>query len=174
MSTKLVKGTAVVSITDGEKLGTIDHVYLDPNSKRIVGFSFHSGGFLGRSSAVVDVGDVYAIGEDAVTLNDASAVRSGLAVQSKTGDLIDLEDLLKRKVMTQGGTYVGQVASVEFGQPSYHLTQIEISPGHFKGHETIPAADIVSLGGELVVVSDAVCGVPPAFPHPETTVVVDR
>jgi uncharacterized protein YrrD len=43
VSTKLVKGTAVVSLEDGTKLGTIDTVFLDPGRKEIVGFSFHQG-----------------------------------------------------------------------------------------------------------------------------------
>ena len=157
VSTRLVKGTAVVSITDGTKLGTVDHVYLDPASKQIVEFTFHTGGFLGgRSSGVVDVSDVHSIGQDAVTLADASAVRSGVAVNPRCGDLVDLEELLKRKVMTEGGTYVGQVAAVEFGQDSHRLLRIEVSPGSFKHHETIPAEEIVSIGAELVVISDAI------------------
>ena len=57
MSTTLAKGTAVVSLADGTKLGTIDHVYLDPQRKEIVGFSFHQGGlFGGKPAGVVDVG----------------------------------------------------------------------------------------------------------------------
>ena len=158
MSTKLAKGTAVVSLADGTKLGAIDHVYLDPARKAIVGFSFHRGGLLGgRTSGVVDVSDVHAFGPDAVTIDDVAAVRSELAIDARSDELIDLEHLLKRKVITEGGTFVGEVASIRFGQDSYRLTGIEVSPGFFEANRLIPADQVVQIGGELIVVADAVC-----------------
>ncbi len=167
-STKLVKGTAVVSLADGAKLGAIDRVLLDPQRQEIVGFTFRQGGlFGGKTAGLVDVADVHAFGPDAVTVNDVSAVRSELAIDARCDELVDLEDLLKRKVITDGGTYVGQVTSVRFGQDSYRLTAIEVSPGFFQDHRLIAAEHVVHLGTELIVVSDAVCG-RPAEPAPET------
>ena len=166
MSTKLVKGTAVVSLEDGTKLGTVDTVYLDPARQEIVGFSFHQGGlFKGRTSGLVDVSDVHAFGTDAVTITSATAVRSELAIADRCDALMNLEDLLKRKVLTQGGTFVGQVVSVRFGQDSYKLTGIEVSPGHFKDHRVIPSEQVAQIGTELVLVDDAVCAGPLANPE---------
>ena len=156
-STKLVKGTAVVSLADGAKLGAIDHVYLDPHRKEIVAFSFHQGGLLGgKQAGVVDVGHVHAFGPDAVTIDGAAAVRNELAIDARCDGLIDLEDLLKRTVITEGGTVVGQVAAVQFGQDSYKLTAVEVTGGLFQGTRSIAADHIAQIGAELVVVADAV------------------
>ena len=158
MSTKLVKGTAVVSLADGTKLGTIDHVYLDPERKEIAGFSFHQGGLLGgKTTGLVDVSDVHAFGPDAVTIDDASVVRSELAVGARRADRVELESLLKHKVLPASGTYVGQVASIRFGQDSHQLTAIEVSPGFFQENRLIPGEALEQIGAELIVVSDAVC-----------------
>ena len=157
MSTTLAKGTAVVSLADGTKLGTIDHVYLDPQRKEIVGFSFHQGGlFGGKPAGVVDVGNVHAFGPDAVTIDDAAAVRSELAIDARCDGLIDLEDLLKRTVITEGGTVVGHVAAVQFGQDAYKLTAVEVAGGLFQGTRLVAADQIARIGAELVVVADAV------------------
>ena len=159
MGTKLVKGAPVVSLADGRKLGVIDHVYLDPRRKEIVAFSFHrSGLFAPKACHLLDVADVHGIGPDAVTLDDPSAVRSEVAVGAKRDDLVDLEDLLKRKVITEGGTLLGQVAAIGFGQDTYRLLEVEVSPGFFEEPVLIPAEAIVRIGSELVVVSDEVCG----------------
>jgi len=160
---KLTKGTPVVSLADGTKLGTIDHVYLDPARQEIVGFSFHQGGglFGAKTGGLIDVADVHAIGPDAVTVADASAVRSELAIGARGDALVDLEDLLKRKVMTAGGAYVGQVASIQFGQDSYRLTRIDVAVGAFHADEPIDAAEIDQIGAELIVVADAVLGSAP-------------
>ena len=173
MSTTLAKGTAVVSLADGTKLGTIDHVYLDPQRKEIVAFSFHRGGLLGgKQAGVVDVGHVHAFGPDAVTIDDAAAVRSELAIDARCDGLIDLEDLLKRTVITEGGTVVGHVAAVRFGQDSSKLTAIEVAGGLFRGTRSIAAEQIARIGAELLVVADAVvtgatgeASRPPALRH---------
>lgn len=157
MSSTLVKGTAVVSLADGAKLGIIDHVYLDPRRKEIVGFTFHQGGvFGGKSSGLVEIDDVHAFGPDAVTVDDLSAVHSDLAVNTRCDDLMDLEDLLKRKVMTEGGTFVGQVVSIRFGHDSHCLSGLEVSPGLFQDRRLIPGDAVEHIGAELVVISDTV------------------
>lgn len=164
MSTKLVKGTAVVSLADGSKLGTIDKVYLDPERKEIAGFSFHQGGFLGKTTGMVDASDVHAFGADAVTVADPSVVRSELAIGSRRDALVELESLLKRKVLTEGGTYVGQVVSVRFGHDSHCLTAIEVSQGFFQENRVLPVEVVEQIGAELVVVSNAVCHEEPVRP----------
>ena len=173
MSTRLGKGTAVVSLANGTKVGTVDRVYLDPRRKEIVGFSFHQGGlFGGKASGVVDVGNVHAFGPDAVTIDAAAAVRSELAIDARCDGLIDLEDLLKRTIITEGGTVVGHVAAVQFGQDSSKLTAIEVSGGLFQGTRVIASDQIAQIGAELVVVADAVvtgapgdASPPPALRH---------
>ncbi len=157
MSTKLAKGTAVVNLADGSKLGTIDTVYLDPERKEIAGFSFHQGGFLGKTTGMVDASDVHAFGTDAVTVPDASVVRSELAIGARREELVELESLLKRKVLTAGGTYVGQIVSVRFGHDSHKLTAVEVSSGFFQENRLLPADVVVQLGTELVLVVDEVC-----------------
>ena len=159
MSTRLVKGTAVVSLADGTKLGTVDRVYLDPAKKEIVAFSFHAGGlFGGRTAHLVDVADVRAIGPDAVTLCDASTVRSGVAIGARCEGLLDLEDLLKRKVITEGGAYVGEVAAIEFGQDTYRLNRIALVPAADGSGAPIPAEAVLRIGAEFIVVAEATGG----------------
>ena len=62
VTTRLVKGTPVISLTDGSTLGAIDHVYFDPDRLAVVGFTFHKGGlFGGGTSGLVDIADVHAL-----------------------------------------------------------------------------------------------------------------
>ena len=162
MTTRLTKGTPVISLADGVRLGTLDHIYLDQERKEIVGFSFHQGGrFFGGKNAgtsgLIDVSDIHAVGPDAVTIDDLSAVRSDLAVATRCDELLDLEDLIKREVVTEGGTDVGKVAAVQFGEGSYRLTGLQVSPGFFPEPRLIAADKVMNIGAELVVVSDDVC-----------------
>ena len=167
MNHKQIAGLAVISIADGTKVGTIDQVYVDPIAKRIVGFAIKpEGARLGADAPnLIDVDDVHALGHDALTLNDTNAVR-GDRTRSAMAALVEVDELTKRKVVTEGGTLVGQVAGVEFDERSFGMTQIEVSPGYFKSNKHVATNQIVSVG-EMVIVADSVCtpeGEPAAAP----------
>ena len=160
MNSKQVKGLSVISIADGKKLGSVNHIFIDTAQKQVVGFSVAAAHGLLSSNAdegmVVDAKDVHSLGPDALTLTDAAAAR-GDATNSSYGGLMDAEQLTKRKVLTEGGTMVGDVASVEFDPMTYRLTGIEVSPGFFKSNRMIPVEQVTNIGEELVVVANAVC-----------------
>lgn len=157
MSTKLVKGTSVVSLADGAELGKVENVYLEPKRKQIVAFSFKSGGglFGGTSINLVDVTDVHAIGPDAVTITDASVVHCELAIRDRCDGLVELDDLLKRKVMTDTGEEVGHIAAIHFDQGSYSLSGLDVTAGHFHQQKaTISSEQIVQIGDDLVLIRE--------------------
>lgn len=169
MNSKDVKGITVISIANGTKLGTVEHAYLDPKTKRVVGFAAHRGG--GLLSAEPDIGlvigsdEIHSLGPDALTLDDAAAT-SGTALDENLG-LILLSDLNKLQVYSEGGTLVGQVASADFDEQSFDLTGIEASPGFFQANTTVPIDQVLTIGQDVVVVSDAALAQTDGEPQPE-------
>ena len=155
MTTRLVKGTPVISLADGSTLGAIDHVYFDPGRLAVVGFTFHKGGlFGGGTSGLVEISDVHAFGSDAVTITDVSVVHNDLALEARRGDLIDLEELLKRTVMTESGTCLGHVGAIQFGDASHRLTALDVIAAGSSEHGSIAADEIQAIGDELIIVAD--------------------
>ena len=177
MTTRLVKGTPVISLADGSTLGAIDHVYFDPERLAVVGFTFHKGGlFGGGTSGLVEIADVHAFGPDAVTITDVSVVHCDLALEAKRGDLIDLEELLKRTVMTESGTCLGHVAAIQFGDASHRLTALDVLVSGSGEHCPIAAGEIQAIGDELIIVADpsAVTATDEARSHRALRVVTAR
>lgn len=158
MAIPLTKGTPVVSLADGTRLGAVDHVYFDPASKSVVGFTFHQGsGLFGRgSSGLVDISDVHAFGADAVTITDVSAVRSELAIEHHREALLDLETLLRRTVMTEGGVRVGRVQAIKFGDASSQLSGLDVDGADGEGPIHIAVDRIQTIGDDLIIITDVV------------------
>jgi uncharacterized protein YrrD len=161
MKSQHVNGLTVVSIASGERLGSVSEMLLDTENRRVMAFVVGGGGGLLSTQPsqprYLAAEDVHAIGPDALTVQDGSALRE---TPPQTGS--PLSDLLKLRVVTEGGTAVGPVAALEFDERSMRVTELEVSSGFFKSNTMVPASEIISVGPELVVISDRVVAEPPS------------
>lgn len=166
MRNKDIKGIPVISIADAERFGKVTRVYLDAVEKTVVGFVVDDGnGLMAPDQAViVDADNVRSLGPDALMI-DGEPSLSGPTTEARFDDLVDLDSLEHHRVVTAGGTQVGQIASIAFDEHHFGLTEIEVSPGFFKSNKIVPIDQVVSIGSELIVVEDAVLADPNATPH---------
>ena len=157
MNSKDIWGLTVISIADGTQVGTIDQIYLDLAAKQVVGFSITNGvgpfGGARDNAPTVAASGVHSLGPDALTLDDVAAAHAAW-VGAEYGALESLDDLVGRKVVTEGGTNVGEVAAVEFDERTFAITDVEVSPGFFKTKTHIPLDQLVRIGQDVLVVAE--------------------
>ena len=155
MNSRQLHELQVLSLESGEKLGTLARTYLDGPQKRLAGFAFtESGGFLKvESEPNIDTTDVRTVGPDAVIVDRRESVQ-GDAVNAHYADFLVLDELIHRPVLSRNGTSVGRVASVEFDNRSFRLTEIEVQHGRFAVHQQIPIRQVVTIGPDYVIVND--------------------
>lgn len=155
MNSKQLNGLPVLSLESGEKLGSLSRTYVDGPNKRIAGFAFtESGGFLQvESEPKVDASDVHTVGPDAIIIDSREAVK-GATVNKRFPDFIVLDDLAHRPVMSANGTTLGQIASLDFDNHTFKLTEIEVSSGYFSSNRTIPIRQVITVGPDYVIVDD--------------------
>jgi sporulation protein YlmC with PRC-barrel domain len=157
MNSKQIRGLPVINIADGTRVGTVDLVYLDLAARQVVGFSITDGvgpfGGARDNAPTVAASRVHSLGPDALTLEDVAAAHTAW-VDGTYGPLETLQDLVGRKVITEGGTDVGHVVAVAFDEATFAVSDIEVSPGLLKANVTIPLAQLVRIGQDVVVVAD--------------------
>jgi len=153
MSCMLAKGTAVISLDTGLTMGKIENVYVDCGSRQLVAFSFGRGSTrLGRRGGhFVEVADIHAIGPDAVTLDDARAVHDLVLMDGATRNLMELDQLVKRDVMTEGGVRLGYIVGLDFDPDTYLLIQISVDDRRRAEEVVIAGSDILNIGEEIIV-----------------------
>jgi uncharacterized protein YrrD len=157
MNSKDIRGLTVISLADGTQVGAIDQVYLDLAAKQVVGFSITNGvgpfGGARESAPTVAASGIHSLGPDALTLDDVAAAHAAW-VGAEYGTLVSLDDLAGRKVVTEGGANVGEVASVGFDERTFAITEVEVSPGFLKTNTHIPLDQLVRIGPDVLVVTD--------------------
>ncbi len=149
MNTQHVDGITVVSINAGERLGAVSSILLDSGGRATVALGVASNG----GDRWLAAADVRAIGPDALTVEHAKCLQAA----PPTIETLDLVSVLKRKVVTEGGVFVGHVASAELDDDGLGVTHWEVSPGFFKSNKLVPIDQVVNIGGELMMVTDDVC-----------------
>lgn len=107
---KELGGRAVVDVDAAEKLGKIDRIVLDPESRRVAGFVVSKGSsiFNNEKDIVIPASCVHAVGPDAVTVHRTANFDTGVTFD----DLPRVSDIAGRKVVSDQGRLMGTVDDV--------------------------------------------------------------
>jgi sporulation protein YlmC with PRC-barrel domain len=150
MYTEALKGVAVISMTEGARVGRVEESLFDPQTLHLAALRIKgdAGEFL------VPIAKVQSIGTDAVMV-DSSAVAevSGTA----TAALLGWDDLKRHQVVDEAGTLIGTMRNLDIDPVTRNATQLVIHKGGFLGlgGETtaIPVEQIARIGDELITVT---------------------
>jgi uncharacterized protein YrrD len=160
MDVKTLKGIAVVSIARGEKVGAVDDVVIDTQERRIGALRIGSGGLLRKDRHYVPFEAVRSIGTDAVMIDDEAALQQSYA--TRTSGYHSLDNISGLRVVTDGGTYLGNIATIHFNESDGNLTDFEIGQsgigGLFGSSKIVGASTIISIGHDIMIVPDHLFG----------------
>jgi len=152
-------GRAVVSVTDGEKLGLISNLQLDLTERIVLGFLMGGdGGIFNREKpSFVPFAQVRTFGRDAVTIQDKSGITIAEGAPHNTA--ATLGDL-KKRVVSASGEVIGDGEDVAFDDASGAITALQLAPqGGFLGigaaTHTVPIEEVVGFGRDVITVHDA-------------------
>ncbi len=164
MDSHEVKGRPVVGIADGTRVGTVDRVFLDLAARRVVGFGIAAAGRRfgtgpGEPEPTLAASAVRSLGPDALMVEDVAAAHAAW-VAGNYREVTAADDLVGRKVVTEGGADVGHVSAVEFDAATFAVTGLTVASGVFRSKSAIPIAAIVRIGPDVVVVADADASTP--------------
>lgn len=157
MDVKDLKGRPVVAIDGGEQLGAIKDVLFNLDERAAQAVTISSGGLFHGSSTVIAMSDIHSIGNDAVMVPSRDVLR-GDEDTPVYRQYPGIKELTSLKVMTKSGEHVGEVSTLRINPEDGHLTDIEVrragAMGAFREHVTVPAAHVISIGKDMVVVPD--------------------
>jgi uncharacterized protein YrrD len=152
-----LRGIAVVSLSDGRKVGTCDDFYFDLTTHRVYGLRVKTGMF---GHKILLAANISAIGRDAITTPNEEGLRSE-SEERQVSKMASGEALHSYRVMSASGTLVGTVGNVllDSSTPTaLSIAAYELTGGlreKLGGHyPTFPASQVLSYGQDVLVVSD--------------------
>ncbi|MFS8864545.1 PRC-barrel domain-containing protein [Synechococcus sp. H55.9] len=147
-----VLGTQVISQVNAARLGVVSEVWADLEAKQVLVLGVLEKAFAG-SPRLLDLRQVTALGQDAI-----------LVPNDEVFDDLDLEGLSRvvgSEVVTEEGIRLGKVKDFQFNSVSGLITGLILSnlgltflPGFILSTYLLPADEIVSVGGERLIVAD--------------------
>jgi uncharacterized protein YrrD len=153
-----LKGRAVVSLTQAEKIGSVASVILDPAASRVAGLTVRTG-ILGGAK-ILRASDIRSLGIDAVTIHDSSLLHDDTGEVPELKDLPTLDEMIEMKIISESGQLLGTLGNVEIDPDQYQITRYELS-GTFwdqlkHSNRTFDAVPGLRFGKQLLVVPDAI------------------
>jgi len=158
MDAKTIKGLAIVSITEGAKLGRVEEVVFDPQAMRVAAVLVGGDG----QTFAIPFEKLTSIGADAIMV-DSSQVTQALSQGDTLSGLPSLRHLTGLKVVDEAGTLVGAVAGIDIDGTTGRVLTLTIHKGGVMGigqtTTALGVAAIRSIGAELITVGiDAAVG----------------
>ena len=157
MDIRALRNIAVVSISNGEKVGVVDDILLDTNQRRIQSFVIGSGGLFGGKTGIVDMADVRSIGTDAIMIEDRSVIH-GSRDEDRYRAFPDVRAVTSLRVVTASGEFVGNLDTLQVEPASGAIAALEVAKGGllgaFRSNNIIPVEQVISIGRDVAVVPD--------------------
>jgi sporulation protein YlmC with PRC-barrel domain len=152
MDAHTLKSMAIVSVTEGTKLGYVTEPLLDLTARKVVALQVKGA----SGTFIVPFDRVASIGTDAITVASSAATQTPSTGGVADG-LGDLDALRKLKVVDRAGTLLGTISRIEIDPVSGEITQLAAHTGGMlgRGGTTTPidARAIVTVGPELLTVN---------------------
>jgi len=153
-----IHNLAVVALSGGKKVGTVEDFYFDPQSHTVPALRVKTGLFSHRGLMAKSIN---AFGLDAVTIaNESELITEKDDEQLQTFPLG--QSLLSYRVMSAGGTIIGNIGNVllDTSTPSVVRVAAYEMQGGLREHLTnryltFDATQVLSYGHDVMVIPDA-------------------
>ena len=165
-----LKGMPVLTLQEGERLGQVRELILDPATRQVVALVLDQR-TSGKEEQVVATANVRNVGTTAITVED----RSSLVPLNRIPRFQELARARKpvqgKMVMSESGTRLGQVDDMEVDVETFQIVSLVLK-GLLGRRRVISADRVRTIGADAIVVRDEPTGTdtPPvadAAPPPE-------
>ncbi|CAN5497332.1 hypothetical protein BH11ARM2_BH11ARM2_30700 [soil metagenome] len=154
-------GMPVVSLANGERMGTVHDVVYSAREGRVLYFTVPvAGGMFGSGKTLLlDAADIKSVGNDAITIENSDLLREqDRNVKSVAED--SGESIVGKRLMTEDGDNLGAIDDVLVNPTTFRILAYQVSGGLWhdlmRGQTDVPVEMVTTVGKDVVVVPSGV------------------
>jgi uncharacterized protein YrrD len=154
-----LRGKKIVSVTNGEIIGEVVDVLVDPEQRYVAALVTSKGNLFRRETQMLARDDITVIGKHVILSTRPDVVRNSEDFSTSEKWVAVSDHLRGNDVVTNDGTRVGRLQDIIIdaqGQiVGYSLSNVSVS-GPIADTKQIPASSVMSFGKDVVIVDPAV------------------
>ena len=154
MDAQQLKGLAVITLSEAERVGRVEDVLFETDPLRAAALRLQTD----TGARLVALSDIRTVGADAIITDDRASAEQNDAVLNRR-QLPGLEDLRKLNVVDEEGRHLGHVGSVDVDPATGAVAGLDIRKGEMLGlggeSRTLTPDQIISVGREIITVRAA-------------------
>lgn len=154
-----LRGKKIVSVTNGEIIGEVVDVLVDPQARRVAALVTSRGNLFRRETQMLANEDISVIGKHVILSNRPDVVRNSEDIAGRDHWIAVSDHLRGNDVVTSDGTRIGRLQDIivdPHGEiVGYALSNITVE-GPIADNKQIPANSIQSFGKDAVIVDPSV------------------
>lgn len=146
----------VLSVNEGEHLGYVKSLVVDPVNKEIAAFVVNQKGWF-KEDKIIPFNRVRNIGDNAIVIDKSGTAERPANLPQILKLLKNPAQLINSKVITTSGKSLGHVEEFWFDVTG-KITKFDISggiaEGLWKGKTVLPSEEVVTIGKDAIMVAD--------------------
>ena len=157
IAAKKLIGMQVYTIHEGDSLGNVKDILLDPNAKRAVALLVEKKG-MSREARLIPFEKVANIGDDAVIVQDRGSAARAAGQPHMVKYLERPAALYGIRVITTKGQSLGRMEEYHLDRQSGFICQLDVIGGRghiLSGRASLPAAALLTIGKAAIMVEAA-------------------
>lgn len=158
-ASKKILSMAVLSLENGEQIGKVKGLIIDPGTLNIAALVLEQKGGWFKEARVITFEHVQSVGEHAITVAKTRCIEKASSLPHIMQLVRNNLEVIGAKVVSQDGNLLGTVEEYLFDPASGRLTSLEISgrllDSLFKGKAYLPTEMIITLGKHAIIVDNS-------------------
>lgn len=147
----------VISLEEGQQIGTVKGLVVDPSRKRVAALAVDQKGWF-KEYRYIPFERLHSVGEDAITVERSTAVHRGTALPEIPKLVKEKVEIIGARIVAENGTILGQVDEYYVDLTTGDLIGLEFSgnflSGLVRGKAFLDINYVLTLGRELIVCSN--------------------
>lgn len=148
---------SVISLEEGQQIGTVKGLVLDPADKKAAALIIEQKGWF-KEQRFIPYHKVHSIGNDAITIEKNTDVEKTSNFSEIMRLLKDKITILDSKIVAENGTVLGNVDEFYIDLETGAISGLEFSGNKFdsmlKGHAFLDINYVRTLGKEVTIITD--------------------